>query len=157
MEQYNKRGIEQFKKGNVLISYLIGALGIALLLFGFVGLRINSMVKARCTDKASGIVQTITEESGNVEYIKADFYADNVRYKAIAKHHRPKNAGSDSLFEEGMSVTVCYNPFDPDVNYIEGANEEKGTKAMLAGGIIFVIGNIMMTTAIRKNRRKNEF
>lgn len=154
MNRYNRRGIERFKKGNVLISFLIGALGMALMLFGFIGLRINSMVQARCTDTASAVVRTITKESGSVDYIEAEFYADNVRYTAVARHHHPKNADTASLFNEGTQVTVFYSPFDPDVSYIDGANEEKGSKTLFIGMVIFLTGIILMGKAIQKNSMK---
>lgn len=146
---------ERFKKGNVLISFLIEAVGIALLLFGFVGIRTNEMVRARCCDKTSAKVISITEASKSVDYVEAEFFVDNTRYTAIAKHHYSKSVGEDS-FAEGMPVTVFYDPFDPGDNYIEGANQEDGSNVMTVGGIILVLGMILMGKALADNSRKDK-
>lgn len=149
--------MNRFKNGNVLISFLIGALGAALMLFGFIGIRTNRMVKLRCSEKTSAQVLSITKASGSVDYIEAEFYADGARYTAIAKHHHPKNAGSERDFAVGTEVTVFYSPFDPEMSYIEAANQEDGGNVLFIGGIIFVFGVIMMEKALMKNRKKDQF
>lgn len=146
--------MERFKNGNVLPGFLIGALGIALLLFGFIGIRTNHMIKLSCDEKISAPVLSVTQESKSVNYVEAEFYLNNTRYTAIAKHHLSRAERSEPRFKEGMQVTVCYSSLDPDMNYIEGAKQEDGSTVFVIGGILFLIGVIMAPGAFLRKKKK---
>lgn len=144
--------MEQFKKGNVLLGFLVGAAGIALLLFGFIGIRTNRMIKLSCDDKISALVLSVTQDSKSVNYVEAEFYVNNARHTAIAKHHLSKAERSEPRFKEGMQVTVCYSSFDPDMNYIEGVNQENGSTVLVIGVVLLLAGLVIAPNAFLKNR-----
>lgn len=148
--------MERFKSGKALFGFLIGSLGAALLLFGFIGIRNNQMIRISCDQTISANVISIMEESNRVNYVEAEFNVDNARHTAIAKHHLSKAERSEPRFTRGMQVTVHYSSIDPGMNYIEGANQEDGSTVFVIGAVLLLTGVMIAPQAFIKNRRRRK-
>ena len=133
---------------SVILGIILALIALILLAVGGMALVGGIQQKKRCTSSASGTVIALhTEEKprgrgkGTVNIYTPEFRfnADGVPYS-----YRSNFGSMRREFQEGQTVTVCYDPADPSCCYVQ---DDPNTSAQ--GGIMcLVIGVLLVVAAV---------
>lgn len=153
------------KAGLLIVIFLVIVIGY-IFVVGFMKYRHVQSLTENCTATTSGLVTMVdrTEKHSDVGgtwvkiyHIEADFYVNSIRYTAVADERRGENDyGENARFKTNTTVTIMYNPSDPNESYIKAAAMDNGKREMLSAVLIPVVFIFLAIDYRRKKRREND-
>lgn len=164
------KNIMENKKSNIRLIILFAILMV--IIFGNVFvigltkyLKVQTLIK-NCTVATNGIItkvertQQLWQASAtwvNSYHIEADFYLNDVKYTTVADERRGKNDhGQNARFHTNTTVTIMYNPENPNESYIKAAAMDTGKQEMLSVVLVPAIFIYLTIDYKIKKRKENE-
>lgn len=158
------------KKSNtrliVLFAILVVVIFGGMLANGLIKRHKANLLKEHCTASTGGIVTTVTRTqmhnsttSGwkNAYYIEVDFYVNDIKYTASATERRGENDyGQNARFKTNTTVTIMYNPENPNENYIKAAVMDTGKREMLSFVLVPAVFVYLAIDYKIKKRKESE-
>ena len=128
---------------SVVLGIILALMGLILLAVGYMALMGGAQQKKRCTASASGCVIAVHVEQksrgrgkGTVNTYTPEFRfnADGVPYA-----YRSNFSSMRREFQEGQTVTVCYDPADPSNCFVAddpNTSYQGGIMCLIIGGLL---------------------
>ena len=130
---------------SVVLGIILALMALILLGVGGVALVGGMQQKRRCYASAPGTVAAVHVEQKSRGRGKGDvnIYTPEFRFTADGKEysHRSHFGSMRREFQEGQTVTVCYDPIDPANCYVAddpNTSSQGGIMCMIIGGLLAV-------------------